>query len=49
MVLLKTTNPETEKIFDLLNNSEKLKGIDLNNIISSSPLKKKKMKKYTIT
>ena len=28
MVLLKTTNPETEKIFDLLNNSEKLKDID---------------------
>ena len=42
MVLLKTTNPETEKIFDLLNNSEKLKDIDLNNIISSSPLKREK-------
>ena len=45
MVLLKTTNPETEKIFDLLNNSEKLKDIDLNNIISSSPLKREENEK----
>ena len=37
MVLLKTTNPETEKIFDLLNNSEKLKDIDLNNRKMLSP------------
>ena len=44
-VLLKTTNPETEKIFDLLNNSEKLKDIDLNNIISSSPLKREENEK----
>ena len=45
MILLKTTNPETEKIFDLLNNSEKLKDIDLNNIISSSPLKREENEK----
>lgn len=40
MVLLNTTLPETEKIFALLNNCEKLKNIELNDIYSSSPLKK---------
>ena len=46
-VLLNTIQPETEKIFDLLNKSEKLKNIDLKDIKSSSPLKKEENEKIS--
>lgn len=45
--LLNTTQPETEKIFALLNKSERLKDIDLKDIPSSSPLKSEENEKIS--